>query len=83
MDPSCRTILISFSDGSIQLWPLLGIVLNDTFDNDIINSGVVNNINNDINSNIINNNIIKNDIIKNDIYYSHHNDGKTHNNIYS
>ena len=78
MDPSCRTILISFSDGSIQLWPLLGIVLNDTFDNDIINSGVVNNINNDINSNIINNNIIKNDI-----YHSHHNDGNIHNNLYS
>ena len=97
MDPSCRTILISFSDGSIQQWPLLGIVLNDTFDNDIINSGVVNNINNDINSNIIknnnvmnniiNNNVIKNDIInsniiKNDIYYSHHNDGNIHNYLY-
>ena len=29
MDPSCSTVLISYSDGGLQLWPLIGIILPD------------------------------------------------------
>ena len=73
LDPSCRTILISFSDGTLQQWPLLGSVLNETFLNDTIKNDVFSSSNNDVDNNIINH--INSNIINNNINNYHHHDG--------
>ena len=51
IDPSCQTIFISYSDGSLQQWPVLGMILKNKHNNNNNNNNNSNN-NKGYNSNI-------------------------------